>query len=67
MGYCGVVARAQGKVTFWDDQERIAKLTKLAEKERRTKTTLLHEALDLLFASRDNPSALEIFRREVEV
>jgi predicted transcriptional regulator len=60
------MARGQGKVTFWDDQERIAQLNKLAEKERRTKTTLLHEALDLLFASRENVSAAERFRREVE-
>ena len=48
------MATKQGKIVFYDSEERIERLVKLAEKERRTRTTLLQEALDLLFASRDN-------------
>lgn len=49
--------RSQGKIVFWEDFDRIERLEKLATKERRTRTVLLKEALDLLFASREKEKA----------
>lgn len=48
------MSTAQAPVKFYTAQERALRLEKMADKERRTKTVLLNEALDLLFASRDN-------------
>ena len=48
------MATTQAPIKFYTAQERADRLEKMAGKERRTKTVLLNEALDLLFASRDN-------------
>lgn len=44
-------------IVFFTSPERAARLDAMAKAERRTKTTLLREALDLLFASREKEKA----------
>lgn len=48
------MATEQAKICFYDSREREARLKALVAKERRTQTVLMQEALDLLFASREN-------------
>ena len=48
------MATTQAPIKFYTAQERAERLRKMVDKERRTQTVLLNEALDLLFASRDN-------------
>ena len=48
------VATEQAKFVFYDGNENKQRLELLAERERRTVTSMLREALELLFASRDN-------------
>ncbi len=48
------MATTQAPIKFYTAQERADRIKKMCDKERRTQTVLLNEALDLLFASRDN-------------
>lgn len=48
------MATTQTLLRFYTSQERAERIKKMCDKERRTQTVLLNEALDLLFASRDN-------------
>lgn len=48
------MATSQAPIKFYTAQDRKTRLDKMADKERRTQTVLLNEALDLLFSSRDN-------------
>jgi len=48
------MATTQERIAFYADAVRAFKLRTLADNERRTITTLMNEAMDLLFASRDN-------------
>ncbi len=48
------MATSQAGIKFYLSQEKANRLRRLADKERRTQTILLQEAVDLLFASRDN-------------
>lgn len=51
------MATTQAPIKFYTAQERKTRLDKMADKERRTQTVLLNEALDLLFASREKEKA----------
>lgn len=51
------MSTAQAPIKFYTAQDRKARLDKMADKERRTQTVLLNEALDLLFASREKEKA----------
>lgn len=46
------MATTQVGIKFYVGQDKADALRKLVDKERRTQTVLLQEALDLLFASR---------------
>lgn len=46
--------RAQIAIKFYVSQDKAERLRQLAEKERRTQTVLLEEAVDLLFAAYEN-------------
>lgn len=47
------MATEQAPIRFYTAKERADRLRKMVDKERRTQTVLLNEALDLLFASRE--------------
>lgn len=51
------MATEQSKLVFYTAQERADRIKKMCDKERRTQTVLLNEALDLLFASREKEKA----------
>lgn len=56
------MATEQTGLKFYTAQERADRLRKMVDKERRTQTMLLNEALDLLFASRDKEQRAEEVR-----
>lgn len=57
MPWVELMATEQAKLAFYTAQERADRVKKMCDKERRTQTVLLNEALDLLFASREKEKA----------